>query len=66
MLLLLATYGLGAAEVLGLRLEDLDWQEGILRARRPKTNVHIELPLLPAVAKALTSINVVGLEVDRF
>ena len=54
-LLLLATYGLGAAEVLGLRLEDLDWQEGILRACRPKTKVHIELPLLPAVAKALTS-----------
>ena len=54
-LLLLATYGLGAAEVLGLRLEDLDWQAGILRARRPKTKVLIELPLLPAVAKALTS-----------
>ena len=26
MLLMMATYGLGAAEVLGLRLEDLDWQ----------------------------------------
>lgn len=51
--LLLATYGLGAAEVLALRLEDLDWRAGILRARRPKTNVSIELPLLPAVAKAL-------------
>ena len=55
MLLLLATYGLGAAEVLGLRLEDLDWQAGILRARRPKTKVRIELPLLPPVAKALTA-----------
>jgi integrase/recombinase XerD len=55
MLLLLATYGLGAAEVLSLRLEDLDWQAGILRARRPKTKVYIELPLLPAVAKALTA-----------
>lgn len=55
MLLLLATYGLGAAEVLALRLEDLDWQAGILRARRPKTKVSIDLPLLPAVAKALTS-----------
>lgn len=55
MLLLLATYGLGAAEVLALRLEDLDWQTGILRAWRPKTKVHIELPLLPPVAKALTS-----------
>jgi integrase/recombinase XerD len=54
-LLLLATYGLGAAEVLGLRLEDLDWKAGILRASRPKTKVFIELPLLPAVAQALTS-----------
>lgn len=52
-MLLLATYGLGAAEVLGLRLDDVDWRAGILNARRPKTNVPIELPLLPAVAKAL-------------
>jgi integrase/recombinase XerD len=55
MLLLLATYGFGAAEVLALRLEDLDWQAGILRARRPKTKMSIELPLLSAVAKALTA-----------
>ena len=27
-LLLLATYGLGAAEVLGLRLQDVDWMQG--------------------------------------
>jgi integrase/recombinase XerD len=54
-LLLLATYGLGAAEVLGLRLQDVDWKAGILRARRPKTKVCIELPLLPPVARALTS-----------
>ena len=54
-LLLLATYGLGAAEVLGLRLQDVDWQAGILRARRPKTKVSIELPLLPPVARALTA-----------
>jgi integrase/recombinase XerD len=53
--LLLATYGLGAAEVLGLRLEDVDWKAAVLRARRPKTNVSIELPLLPAVARALTA-----------
>jgi site-specific recombinase XerD len=55
MLLLLATYGLGAAEVLAIRLEDLDWRHGVLRVRRPKTNMPIELPLLPAVAKALTA-----------
>ena len=54
-LLLLATYGMGAAEVLGLRLQDVDWQAGILRARRPKTKVSIELPLLPPVARALTA-----------
>lgn len=53
--LLLATYGLGAAEVLGIRLEDLDWGGGVLKIRRPKTTVPIELPLLPAVAKALTA-----------
>jgi site-specific recombinase XerD len=51
--LLLATYGLGAAEVLALRLQDVDWRAGILKACRPKTNVHIELPLLPPVARAL-------------
>lgn len=46
---------MGAAEVLGLCLEDLDWQAGILRVRRPKTKVCIELPLLAPAAKALTA-----------
>ena len=55
MLLLMAAYGLGAAEVLSLRLEDVDWQAGVLRARRPKTNVCIELPLLPSAARALAA-----------
>jgi len=55
MLLLLATYGLGAAEIIGLRLEDLNWSVGVLKARRPKTKVAIELPLLPSVARALTA-----------
>jgi integrase/recombinase XerD len=55
MLLLMAAYGLGAAEILSLRLEDVDWRAGVLKARRPKTNVCIELPLLPAVARALAA-----------
>ncbi len=55
MLLLLTTYGLGAAEILALRLEDLDWRAGVLRVRRPKTKVDIELPLLPAVVRALAA-----------
>lgn len=53
-ILLLATYGLGAAEVLALRLEDLDWKNSVVRTHRPKTKASIELPLLPAVARALT------------
>ena len=53
-ILLLATYGLGAAEVLALRLEDIDWTGSAIRAYRPKTKARIELPLLPAVARALT------------
>jgi integrase/recombinase XerD len=54
-LLLLATYGLGAAEALGLRLENVDWRAGRLRLCRPKTKAAVELPLLPAVAQALTA-----------
>jgi integrase/recombinase XerD len=55
MFLLMAAYGLGAGEIVGLRLDDVDWRAGVLRARRPKTAVPIELPLLPAVAQALAS-----------
>lgn len=53
MLLLLACYGLGSSEVASLRLDDIDWTAKILRVRRPKTGVPIELPLLPAVARAI-------------
>lgn len=55
MLLLMATYGLGAAEVLSLRFKDVDWRLRILRLRRPKTGASIELPLLGPAAKALTA-----------
>lgn len=52
-LLLMATYGLGSAEVVSLRLEDVDWAAGILHVRRPKTGACIALPLLPAVGEAI-------------
>jgi site-specific recombinase XerD len=55
LLLMMASYGMGAGEVLGLRLEDIDWRAGILHVRRPKTRVAIDLPLLPAVARALAA-----------
>ena len=55
MLLMMATYGFGAAEVLGLRLQDVNWAAGTIRALRPKTGVAIELPLLSPVARALAT-----------
>lgn len=54
LLLLMATYGMGAAEVLHLKLEDVDWRAGTIQAYRPKTGVSYLLPLVPAVAAALT------------
>jgi integrase/recombinase XerD len=55
MLLMMATYGFGAAEVLGLDFEAVDWKANVLHARRPKTGQVIELPLLPAIAQALAT-----------
>jgi len=55
LLLLMSVYGLGAGEVLGLRLEDIDWHAGVLHVTRPKTGVAVDLPLLPAVARVLVA-----------
>jgi integrase/recombinase XerD len=55
MLLAMATYGLGAAEVLGLCLEHVDWKSKVLRVHRPKTGTGMDLPLLPPVARALAA-----------
>ena len=51
--LLMSAYGLGAAEVLQLRLEDIDWTGRRLLIVRRKTKVPIDLPLLSDVARAL-------------
>lgn len=53
MLLMMSTYGLGAGEVIGLKLQDIDWNAGTLQMLRPKTGVNFMLPLLPPVAKVL-------------
>lgn len=53
MLLLLATYGLRAGEVLHLRLEDIDWREERLRIRHSKTGYETSLPLVAPVGEAL-------------
>jgi integrase/recombinase XerD len=53
LLLMMSTYGLGAGEVIGLQLQDIDWSAGTLQMSRPKTGVNFVLPLLPAVARVL-------------
>lgn len=53
LLLMMSVYGLGAGEVIRIRLEDIDWQAAKLRIVRPKTGAAFHLPLLPAVARAL-------------
>lgn len=52
-LLMLATYGLRAGEVVGLRLEDIDWRGDRLHVCRSKTRTESTLPLVAPVARAL-------------
>ena len=54
-LLLMCLYGLGGAEVISLRLEDINWDRKTISICRPKTQATILLPLLPAAARALAS-----------
>jgi integrase len=51
--LMMATYGMGAGEITGLALDDIDWTARTLRVRRPKTGVVTQLPLLDPVAHAV-------------
>lgn len=55
MFLLMATYGMGASDVLGLRLDDIDWQAGTILLVRRKTGTTTLLPLLGAVGKAMVA-----------
>lgn len=50
-----ASYGWGAADVLCLRLDDIDWYRNTLSIVRPKTGVRIVVPLRPQVAQALAA-----------
>lgn len=52
MLLLLARLGLRASEVVDLRLDDLDWNEGVIRIRGPAQRVD-QLPMPADVGAAL-------------
>jgi len=50
-----ASYGWGAADVLSLHLDDIDWYRNTLSIVRPKTGVRIDVPLPPHVAHALAT-----------
>ena len=52
MLLLLARLGLRASEIVDLRLDDIDWSEGVIRIRGPAQRVD-QLPLPADVGAAL-------------
>jgi site-specific recombinase XerD len=52
-LLLFVAYGLRAGEVAGLRLDDLDWENEIVRVRCPKPGRTHVWPLSPAVGHAI-------------
>ena len=54
-LMLLATYGRRAGEIVTLSLEDIDWQKEILRVRHSKTGAVSELPLLREPGEAVLS-----------
>lgn len=52
-LTLLATYGLRAAEIVRLRMEDIDWRRDLLCVRHAKTGTYSELPLLREPGEAM-------------
>jgi integrase/recombinase XerD len=52
-LLLIATYGLRASEIVGLTLDDVEWRAKRLRIRQRKTGGVLWLPLTNEVATAL-------------
>jgi site-specific recombinase XerD len=53
MLLLVATYGLRASEIVALTLDDIAWRPQKLRVARPKAGSALELPLTDEVGAAL-------------
>jgi integrase len=55
MLLLMSLYGMGSAEIMALTLDQIHWENLTFRVVRPKTGESIDLPLLPAAARALSA-----------
>ena len=54
-LLLLAVYGLRAREVIGIRMDDIDWRGAVIRVQRSKTARHLILPMTEPIARAVVA-----------
>ena len=54
-LLLMSLYGMGSAEIMSLTLDQIRWENLTFTVVRPKTGESIDLPLLPAAARALAA-----------
>jgi len=54
-LVLAARYGLRPSDIRQLRLDDMQWREGVITIRQAKTGRPLVLPLLPDVLAALTA-----------
>lgn len=50
---ILRTYGLRGGEVAQLSLDDIDWRAEVIYVRKRKNRHPLELPLLPAVGRAI-------------
>lgn len=55
MFLLITTYGLRACEVVGLKLEEIEWRAGRLHVRQRKTSSPLLLPLTKAIGDSLVA-----------
>ncbi|MCI0540469.1 MAG: tyrosine-type recombinase/integrase [Verrucomicrobiales bacterium] len=55
MLLLMSLYGMGSAEIMALTLDQIRWENLTFTVVRPKTGESVDLPLLPAAARALSA-----------
>ena len=52
-ILLGATTGLRACDIIRLKLTDIDWRRGEIRVKQSKTNMEVRLPLLREVGAAI-------------
>jgi len=52
-LLLISTYGLRASEIVGLKLENIEWRVNQLRVFQRKTSTHTLLPLTSSVGESI-------------